>query len=74
MDLQTPENIEMNYESLVKAISQTHEQTQLQATQAVNLALNLRNWLIGYYIFEYQQKGQDRATYGEKLLKICRKI
>ena len=69
MDLQTPENIEMNYESLVKAISQTHEQTQLQATQAVNLALTLRNWLIGYYIFEYQQKGQDRATYGEKLLE-----
>ena len=42
----------MNYVSLVEAVSQAHEQTQLQATQAVNLALTLRNWLIGYYIFE----------------------
>lgn len=62
-------NAEMNYDSLVKAISHAHEQTQLQATQAVNMALTLRNWLIGFYIFEYQQKGQDRANYGEKLLE-----
>ena len=59
----------MSYDSLVKAVSHAHEQTQLQATQAVNLALTLRNWLIGYYIFEYQQNGQDRAKYGEKLLE-----
>ena len=65
----TNKNDEINYDSLVKAISQTHEQTQLQATQAVNLALTLRNWLVGYYIFEYQQNGQDRAKYGEKLLE-----
>ncbi len=65
----TNKNDEMNYDSLVKAISQTHEKTQLQATQAVNLALTLRNWLVGYYIFEYQQNGKDRAKYGEKLLE-----
>jgi len=60
---------EMNYGSLVEAISQAHEQTQRQATQAVNIALTLRNWLVGYHIFEYQQNGQDRAKYGEKLLE-----
>ena len=65
----TSKNDEMNYDSLVKAISHAHEQTQLQATQAVNLALTLRNWLIGYYIFEYEQNGKDRANYGEKLLE-----
>ena len=59
----------MNYGSLVEAISQAHEQTQRQATQAVNIALTLRNWLVGYHIFEYQQNGQDRAKYGEKLLE-----
>lgn len=29
----------------------------------------LRNWLIGCYIVEYEQKGCDRAKYGERLLK-----
>lgn len=59
----------MNYSALVEAVSQAHERTQAQAAQAVNLALTLRNWLVGYYIFEYEQNGQDRATYGEKLLE-----
>jgi predicted nuclease of restriction endonuclease-like (RecB) superfamily len=59
---------EMNYGSLIEAVARAHEQAQRQATQAVNLALTLRNWLIGYHIFEYQQNGQDRAAYGEKLL------
>ena len=59
----------LDYGSLVEAISKAHEQTQKQAAQAVNIALTLRNWLIGYYIFEYEQNGQDRAAYGEKLLE-----
>ena len=59
----------MNYGSLIEAISHAHEETQRQATQAVNIALTLRNWLVGYHIFEYQQNGQDRAKYGEKLLE-----
>lgn len=57
-----------NYDSLIEAIATAHQTTQSQAVQAVNLALTLRNWLIGYYIFEYEQNGQDRAKYGEKLL------
>ena len=60
---------EMNYGSLVEAILQAHEQTQRQAAQAVNVALTLRNWLVGYHIFEYEQNGNDRAKYGEKLLE-----
>ena len=35
---------------------------------ATNTALTLRNWLIGCYLFEYEQNGQDRAEYGERLL------
>ena len=62
-NLQT-ENNRTDYGALVKAISQAHEQTQLQAAQAVNVALTLRNWLVGYHIFEYEQNGQDRANYG----------
>ncbi len=39
------------------------------AANAVNTSLTLRNWIIGYYIVEYEQKGEDRAKYGEKLLE-----
>ena len=31
--------------------------------------MTLRNWAIGYYIVEYEQKGSDRAEYGTHLLK-----
>jgi hypothetical protein len=31
-------------------------------------AINLRNWLISFYIVEFEQKGEDRAAYGERLL------
>jgi len=41
------------------------DQTQRQ----VNTALTLRNWVIGYYIVEYEQKGEDRAEYGERLVR-----
>src|SRR6201990_3243013 len=41
------------------------DQTQRQ----VNTALTLRNWVIGYYIVEYEQKGKDRAEYGGKLVE-----
>ena len=42
---------------------------QAQAAHAVNLSLTARNWLIGYYIVEFEQNGEDRAAYGEQLLK-----
>ena len=59
----------MNYSALVEAIAQAHAAAQRQAAQTVNLTLTLRNWLIGYHIFEYEQQGQDRAEYGERLLE-----
>lgn len=35
----------------------------------VNVALTLRNWIIGMYIVEYEQDGSDKAQYGEAVLK-----
>jgi predicted nuclease of restriction endonuclease-like (RecB) superfamily len=59
----------LDYGALVAAIGQAHETAQRHAVQAVNVALTLRNWLIGYHIFEYEQHGSDRAQYGERLLQ-----
>ncbi|MDO8447020.1 MAG: PDDEXK nuclease domain-containing protein [Deltaproteobacteria bacterium] len=59
----------MNFNLLLDSIKSTHLQLQDNAAKAVNKLLTVRNWLIGYYIVEYEQKGEDRAQYGEKLLE-----
>lgn len=58
----------MNFESLVSVVEQTHLRFKQQAVKAVNVSLTVRNWLVGYYIVEFEQKGEDRAKYGSKLL------
>ena len=63
----------MNFAALIQTIGQTHHALQQQAAKAVNRALTIRNWLIGYYIVEFEQNGEDRAAYGEKLLKTLAK-
>jgi len=61
-------NIPLTFEQLVSSIRQAHEQLAAQAGRAVNISLTLRNWVIGLYISEFELRGADRATYGEKLL------
>ena len=64
----------MDFESLIGHINQVHESLQTQAAHAVNLSLTARNWLVGYYIVEFEQQGEDRAKYGDNLLRklACR--
>lgn len=59
----------MNFIHLVSIIEQTSHSLRKQALTSVNQALVIRNWLIGYYLVEYEQKGEDRAQYGKKLLE-----
>ena len=58
----------MNYTALISAISETHQQAQRGAAGAVNRHLIFRNWLIGAYLVEFEQKGEDRAQYGAGLI------
>ena len=59
----------MNYLSLINQIQTIHHESSCVAVKAINRSLILRNWLIGGYLVEYQQKGEDRAQYGTNLLK-----
>lgn len=59
----------MDFNMLVGAIRNINETFKQNAARAINLNITIRNWLIGYYIAEYEQKGEDRASYGEKLLQ-----
>ncbi len=58
----------MNFEKLVSSIQTTSATLQQNAVKAVNFHLTLRNWLVGLYIVEYEQNGEDRAKYGQQLL------
>jgi len=57
-----------SYELLISSIAEVHARTQAGAAGAVNRYLTLRNWLIGAYIVEFEQNGEDRANYGQQLL------
>ncbi|MGE3726842.1 MAG: DUF1016 N-terminal domain-containing protein [Candidatus Sericytochromatia bacterium] len=60
----------MNFEHLISLLNQTHQNLYQQATKSVDIALNLRNWLFGYYLVEYEQNGEDRSEYGRRLIPL----
>ena len=59
----------MNFNQLINSIELTHEQLSSQAVKQVNYLQTIRNWLIGYYIVEFEQNGEDRAEYGRKFME-----
>ena len=58
-----------DFEGLVGRIRATSDALQQDALVIINRSVTARAWLTGYYIVEYEQKGDDRAKYGEGLLK-----
>ena len=59
----------MNFEQLINTIESTHVQLSSQAVKQVNYLQTIRSWLIGCYIVEFEQNGEDRAAYGQQILK-----
>lgn len=58
-----------SFSDLASIIQSTHDTAQSSAVRAINRMQTMRNWLIGYYIVEFEQHGKDRAEYGTQLLK-----
>ena len=58
-----------DFDGLVAHIQQTQDVLQSNARLVINRHVTAKAWLTGYYIVEYEQKGADRAKYGEQLLK-----
>lgn len=63
----------MNFDLLTNTIVETHTSLQQSAVKAINIHLTVRNWLIGFYIVEFEQKGEHRAKYGEGLIDALEK-
>ncbi len=61
-------NTKLTFRYLVSSIRDIHHNLLIQSIKAVNVNLTIRNWLIGFYISEFELRGIDRAKYGENLL------
>jgi predicted nuclease of restriction endonuclease-like (RecB) superfamily len=59
----------MNYDALISAIQNLHTRSLSHAAQVVDQSLVVRNWMIGAWLVEFQQQGEDRAAYGARLLQ-----
>lgn len=60
---------DMDFDQLYKSVEKLDAAFEDNTAKAINRNITARNWLIGFYIVHYEQKGQDRAKYGEKTLQ-----
>jgi hypothetical protein len=58
----------MKFPDLIAKISKIDEIARLAAGRTLQQILSLRNWLIGASIVEFEQAGEDRAQYGQRLI------
>jgi hypothetical protein len=58
----------MDFNKLILTLSELNNELKEHGIRAVNFSLTLRNWFFGLSIFEFEQKGKDRAEYGKALL------
>ncbi|NCC60901.1 MAG: DUF1016 domain-containing protein [Verrucomicrobiae bacterium] len=61
---------EFRFGHLVELFEQTQTAMRHQVARSVNIGLVVRNWLFGWYIFEFEKGGVERAElYGKKLME-----
>lgn len=58
----------MNYAGLLEAIDVASKELRSRAVALASTCLVARNWLVGAYLVEFEQRGSDRAKYGDRLL------
>ncbi|MBI1746909.1 MAG: DUF1016 domain-containing protein [Acidobacteria bacterium] len=62
-------SLEVHYEAVLGDISNLISAARTSAARTVNCIMTAAYWLTGLRIVEFEQKGQLRAAYGEKLLE-----
>ena len=58
-----------SFDHLSELVLQLHDSAYSATMKAINRFATIRNYVIGFYIVEYEQHGNDRAKYGDRLLK-----
>jgi predicted nuclease of restriction endonuclease-like (RecB) superfamily len=59
----------MDINDLIGQITDTDNFFKGFVVKSIDRFMTIRNWLIGFYLFEYEQKGADRAAYGAQIEK-----
>lgn len=59
----------MDFNELIQRFISAGTYLRERAVVAVNRAATVRNWCFGVFIVEYEQNGEDRAQYGERLIE-----
>jgi predicted nuclease of restriction endonuclease-like (RecB) superfamily len=59
----------VKFDDLTSALLTLDHGFRIEAGKSVNRLLTLRNWMVGHYIVEFEQQGEDRAEYGGRLLE-----
>jgi predicted nuclease of restriction endonuclease-like (RecB) superfamily len=62
-------SLDVHYDSILGDISNVIDAARRSAARSVNCIMTAAYWLIGRRILEFEQKGSERADYGEELLK-----
>lgn len=60
---------DFNFENLSETLLNLNKVFEEDTAKAINRNITARNWLIGYYIVNYEQNGNDRAEYGKQIIK-----
>ena len=63
------EGTSFSFDHLSELVLQLHDSAYSATVKAINRFATIRNYVIGFYIVEYEQHGNDRAKYGDRLLK-----
>lgn len=61
--------IQSNYKELLNKVSYLLEEARRKTVRRINTIITQTYWVIGRLIVEEEQKGKQRAKYGEELLK-----
>lgn len=59
--------IEDTYQKLIHQIKSTYTAGKAKAVKMVRRELVLTYWAVGKHIVEFEQKGKEKAVYGQRL-------
>ena len=65
----TSDALDGQYRSVFGEVAGILDAARRSAARSVNAVMTAAYWLIGRYIVEFEQSGEDRAEYGTKLIR-----
>lgn len=59
----------MKLPNLISQLNDLDVAIKRHVSHSANVGLTIRNWLVGAYLVEYEQNGEDRAKYGANIIE-----